>query len=99
MRELNAAAVSAGLTAFIWFACGALPLQLAVTGDLGLPTGSVFIVWASGAVATILLCLRLKQPLPITWSIPALVYVGSLSGRFSASDIAGGVLVSAVILA
>jgi benzoate membrane transport protein len=99
MRELNAAAVSAGLTAFIWYACGALPLQLAVTGELGLPIGSVFIVWASGAVATILLCARLKQPLPITWSIPALVYVGSLAGRFSASDIAGGVLVSAVILA
>src|SRR5262245_8987322 len=99
MRELNAAALSAGLTAFIWYACGALPLQLAVTRELGLPTGSMFIVWASGAVATILLCWRLKQPIPITWSIPALVYAGSLSGRFSAPDIAGGVLVSAVILA
>ena len=44
-RELNAAAVSAGLTAFVWYACGALPLQLAVTDALELSSGSVFIVW------------------------------------------------------
>ena len=53
MRELNAAAVAAGLTAFIWYACGALPLQLAVADELALSTGSVFIVWASGAAASI----------------------------------------------
>jgi hypothetical protein len=27
MRELNAAAFWAGVTAFVWYACGALPLQ------------------------------------------------------------------------
>jgi benzoate membrane transport protein len=99
MRELNAAAVSAGLTAFVWYACGALPLQLAVTDALGFPSGSVFIVWASGAAASIVLALSLKQPIPITWSIPALVYLGSLAGRFSAPELAGGVLVSAFVLA
>jgi benzoate membrane transport protein len=99
MRELNAAAVSAGLTAFIWYACGGLPLQLAVAEGLGLSTGSVFIVWASGAAASIVLCWSLRQPIPITWSIPALVYVGSLAGRFTAADIAGGVLASAFVLA
>jgi benzoate membrane transport protein len=99
MRELNAAAVAAGLTAFIWYACGALPLQLAVAEELALSTGSVFIVWASGAAASIILSWSLKQPIPITWSIPALVYLGSLAGRFAAPDIAGGVLVSAFVLA
>jgi len=98
-RELNAAAISAGLTAFVWYACGALPLQLAVTDTLGFSTGSLFIVWASGAAASIVLCLSLKQPIPITWSIPALVYLGSLAGRFSAPELAGGVLVSAFVLA
>jgi benzoate membrane transport protein len=99
MRELNAAAVSAGLTGFIWFACGALPLQLALSGALGLSTGSVFIVWASGGAASIVLSLRLRQPIPIAWSIPALVYVASLTGRFSAAEIAGATLVSALMLA
>jgi benzoate membrane transport protein len=99
MRELNAAAVSAGLTGFIWFACGALPLQLALSGALGLSTGSVFIVWATGGAASIVLSLRLRQPIPIAWSIPALVYVASLTGRFSAAEIAGATLVSALMLA
>ena len=99
MRELNPAAASAGVTAFIWYACGALPLQLALAGALGLSTGSVFIVWASGGVASIVLSLRLKQPVPITWSIPALVYVASLAGRFGAAEIAGATLVSALLLA
>lgn len=99
MRELNAAAVSAALTGFIWYACGALPLQLALAGALGLSTGSVFIVWATGAAASITLSLRLKQPIAVAWSIPALVYVGSLAGRFSAADIAGATLVSALMLA
>jgi benzoate membrane transport protein len=99
MRELNAAAVSAGLTGFIWYACGALPLQLALSGALGLSTGSVFIVWATGGAASIVLSTRLKQPIPIAWSIPALVYAASLAGRFSAADIAGATLVSALMLA
>ena len=99
MRGLNAAAACAGLTAFIWYACGALPLQLAVVDQLAFSSGSVFIVWAGGAVASIVLSLSLKQPIPITWSIPALVYLGSLAGRFSAADIAGSVLVSAFVLA
>ena len=97
--ELNAAAVSAGLTGFIWFACGALPLQLALSATLGLSTGGVFIVWATGGAASIVLSLRLRQPIPIAWSIPALVYVASLTGRFNAAEIAGATLVSAVMLA
>jgi benzoate membrane transport protein len=96
--ELNAAAAAAGLTAFIWYACGALPLQLAVTDALGFSSGSVFIVWASGAVASMVLGLRLRQPIAITWSIPALVYLGSVAGRFSADEIAGAILVSAFLL-
>lgn len=99
MRELNAAAVSAGLTGFIWYACGALPLQLALSAALGLSTGSVFIVWATGGAASIVLSLRLRQPIPSAWSIPALVYVASLTGRFNAAEIAGATLVSAVMLA
>jgi benzoate membrane transport protein len=103
MRKLDAAALSAGLTAFIWYACGGIPLQLSVAAQLGLTpaqtSSSVFIVWTSGALASIALSLRLRQPIPITWTIPGLVYMGSLAGRFSVAEIAGGALVAALILA
>jgi benzoate membrane transport protein len=98
MREPITPAVVAGLTAFTWYAFGALPLQLSVTAQLGLPAGSVFIVWASGAVASIVLSARLAQPIPITWSIAGLVYLGSLAGRFPLPEIAGAMLVSAALL-
>jgi benzoate membrane transport protein len=103
MRELNAAALWAGLTAFVWYACGGIPLQLSVAAQLGLTpaqaSSSVFIVWTSGAVASIALSLRLRQPIPVTWTIPGLVYLGSLAGCFSVAEIAGGALVAALILA
>ncbi len=36
MRDFNMAAVWAGLTAFVWYGFGALPLHLEVAGQLGL---------------------------------------------------------------
>jgi benzoate membrane transport protein len=102
MRELNAAALWAGITAFVWYACGGIPLQLSVAAQLGLSpaqtSSGIFIVWVSGAAASILLSLRLKQPLPVTWTIPGLVYLGTLGGRFTLAEIFGGVLVAALIL-
>lgn len=102
MRELNAAALWAGITAFVWYACGGVPLQLSVAAQLGLSpaqtSSGIFVVWASGAAASILLSLRLKQPLPVTWTIPGLVYLGTLGGRFPLAEIFGGVLVAALIL-
>jgi predicted benzoate:H+ symporter BenE len=54
---LNAAAAWAGITAFVWYAFGAVPLHIAVSGQLGLSTAQtsswIFIVWFSGAVASI----------------------------------------------
>jgi benzoate membrane transport protein len=102
MRELSAPAACAALTAFVWYACGGIPLQLSVAAQLGLPpaqaSSGIFIVWASGAAVSIALSLRLKQPLPVTWTIPGLVYLGTLGGRFSLPEIFGGVLAAALIL-
>ncbi len=53
-REINAPALWAGLTAFVWYAFGAVPLHIAVAGQLGLTSGEssswIFIIWTSGAV-------------------------------------------------
>ena len=69
-REINAPALWAGLTAFVWYAFGAVPLHIAVAGQLGLTSGEssswIFIIWTSGAVASIALSLFYRMPIPIT---------------------------------
>jgi hypothetical protein len=85
LRDFNMAAFWAGITGFVWYAFGTIPLHIAVSGQLGLTTAQssswMFIVWFSGAVASIGLSLRYRQPIPITWTIPGLVSDGSLQGR------------------
>jgi benzoate membrane transport protein len=102
LSDLNAAAVWAGITAFVWYAFGSVPLHIAVSGQLGLTppqTSSwIFVVWFSGAIATIWLSLQFRQPLPITWTIPGLVYLGTLADRFTFAEIAGANLVAGVLL-
>ena len=91
--DWNLAAFLAGLTAFVYFAFGALPLHLAISQQLGLTAAQtsswVFIVWFNGALWTILVCLIYRQPIPITWTVPGLVYLGSLAGQFSFAEIVG----------
>lgn len=101
-RDLHAAAAWAGLTAFVWYAFGTIPLHVSVSGQLGLTTAQtsswIFIVWFSGAVSSIAASLWFRQPIPITWTIPGLVYLGTLAGRFSFAELAGANLVAGVIL-
>jgi benzoate membrane transport protein len=102
LSDFNAAAMWAGITAFVWYAFGAVPLHIAVSGQLGLSTAQtsswIFIVWFSGAVATIWLSLRFRQPIPITWTIPGLVYLGTLADRFSFAEMVGANLVAGLLL-
>jgi benzoate membrane transport protein len=101
-KDLNAAAVWAGITAFVWYAFGAVPLHIAVSEQLGLSTAQtsswIFIVWFSGAVATIAASLHFRQPIPITWTIPGLIYLGTLAGRFTFAELVGANLVAGVLL-
>ena len=73
IRDFRSAAFWAGITAFVWFAFGAVPLQVAVAGQLGLTSAEtsswIFIVWFGGAVSSIGLALTLRQPVMITWTI------------------------------
>ena len=76
-RDFRASALWAGLTAFIWYAFGAIPLHLAVAKQLGISTAQssswIFIVWFGGAISSIALSLFYRQPIPITWTIPGQV--------------------------
>lgn len=101
-RDFSSAALWAGVTAFVWYAFGAVPLHIGVSQQLGLTTAQtsswIFIVWFSGAVLSIAISLHYRQPIPITWSIPGLIYLGSLAGRFTFAEIVGANLVAGVLL-
>jgi len=102
VTDLNAAAVWAGITAFVWYAFGAVPLHIAVSEQLGLATAQtsswIFIVWFSGAVATIAISLYFRQPIPITWTIPGLIFLGTLAERFTFPELIGANLVAGALL-
>jgi benzoate membrane transport protein len=102
LRDFNMAAFWAGITGFVWYAFGTVPLHIAVSGQLGLTTAQssswMFIVWFSGAVASIGLSLRYRQPIPITWTIPGLVYLGTLAGKYSLAEMVGANLVAGVLI-
>jgi benzoate membrane transport protein len=102
MKDFNSAAAWAGLTTFVWYAFGAVPLHIGVSEQMGLTTAQtsswIFIVWFSGAVSSIAVSFYFRQPIPITWTIPGLIYLGTLSNRFSFSELAGANLVAGVLL-
>ncbi|MGH6621667.1 MAG: benzoate/H(+) symporter BenE family transporter, partial [Alphaproteobacteria bacterium] len=98
LRRIDTAPVWAGLTCFVWYGFGALPLQMEVAGQLGLSAGQssswIFVVWFTGAVVSIGLGLYYRIPIPITWTIPGLIYLGTLSGQFSFAELAAANLVA-----
>jgi benzoate membrane transport protein len=101
-RGVDAAAVSAGIAAFLFFALGPLPLQVVVARDLGLSAAQssswIFVVWASGAAVSIALCLAYRQPIVVTWSVLGLVYLGTLGDAYSFPELAGANLVAGFVI-
>src|SRR5262245_57401308 len=102
LRDFNTAAFWAGITGFVWYAFGTVPLHIAVSGQLCLTTAQssswMFTVWFSGAIASIALSLRFRQPIPITWTIPGLVYLGTLAGKYSFAEMIGANLMAGVLI-
>jgi len=102
IRDVSGPAVWAGLTAFVWYAFGAVPLHIGVSQQLGLSVAQtsswIFIVWFSGAVSSIVASLYFRQPIPITWTIPGLIYLGTLADRFTFAEIVGANLMAGVLL-
>lgn len=102
MKQFSPAALWAGLTAFVWYAFGAVPLHIAVSEQLRLTTPQtsswIFIVWFSGAISSIAASVYFRQPIPITWTIPGLIYLGTLADRFTFAQLAGANLVAGLLL-
>src|SRR5579859_559855 len=102
LRDFNQAAAWAGLTTFLWYAVGMVPVQIAVIGQFGLDRAQasswMFIIWATGALSSIVLSLIYRQPLATTSSLSALIFLGTLSGRFSFAELAGANLMAGVLV-
>ena len=102
VKDMRMSAVWAGLTAFIWYAFGALPLQIEIAAQLGLSPAQasnwVFIIWFAGSSVSILLSLICRIPLPVTWTLPGLVYLGTLGGQYSFAEIVGANLVAGIAI-
>ena len=101
-KDFNMAAFWAGLTAFVWYAFGALPLHLEVAAALGLSRAEssswIFSVWFASAIVTVGLSFYYRLPIPITWTIPGLIYIGTLAGRFDFPEIVGANLMAGVAI-
>lgn len=101
-RDFNTEAFWAGVTAFVWYAFGAVPLQIGVSQQLGITTAEtsswIFIVWFGGAVSSICLSIYYRQPIPVTWTIPGLIYLGTLAGQYSFAELLGANLVAGVLI-
>ena len=102
LHDFNAAAVWAGLTTFIWYAVGMVPVQVAVIGQFGLgpdqASSWIFIIWFSGAISSIALSLAYRQPIPITSTIPGLIFMGTLAGQHSVPELLGANLLAGVLM-
>jgi benzoate membrane transport protein len=102
LKGPNAAAVSAGISAFIFYVTAGVPLLIAVADRLGLDAAHTsswfFIVFFSTAVTSIGLSMLYRQPLPMNWSLPGLVYLGSLAGHFSFPEIVGANLMAGAVI-
>src|SRR3954462_12545985 len=100
LRDFNSAAAWAGITTFLWYAVGMVPVQIAVIGHFGLDRAQIsswmFVIWASGAVAGTVLSVVYRQPLAVTSSLSAIIFLGTLVGRFSFAEVAGAELLAGV---
>jgi benzoate membrane transport protein len=98
----RSAAVGAGISAAVFFAFAPLPLQVAVAADMGLTAGAasrwILAVWATGAVASIVLSVRHRQPIVITWSVAGLLYLGSVAGDHTFAELVGANLVAGIAI-
>ena len=101
-RDFNTSAIWAGLTAFVWYAFGAVPLHIAVSQQLHLSAAQtsswIFIIWFTGAISSVVLSIYYRQPLPITWTIPGLIYLGTLADRFNYAELVGANLIAGVLI-
>jgi len=101
-HDFNSAAFWAGISALIFMVFGALTVQVSVIEQLGVPqrqaTSWIVITWLTPFLVSVPFIIRYRQPLVIGWTLPGLVYMGSLAGRFSFEEIVGANLLAGLAI-
>tara|TARA_A100000164_G_C21847709_1_gene743426 strand:- start:91 stop:1287 length:1197 start_codon:yes stop_codon:yes gene_type:complete len=102
LRDANPQTLSAGLTASIWFLAGSLPLLIAVAERLeasNAHTASwIFVSYLACGLSGIGLSLYYRQPIAIGYTIPGMIYIGTIAGQFSLAEIVGANIVAGVVI-
>ncbi len=102
LAEFNSAAFWAGVSTFIFFVFGALTVQISVVQQAGISDAQqsswITITWLTSGVVTLPLCLYYRQPLSIGWTLPGLLYMGSLAGRFSLAEFATANAIAGLVI-
>lgn len=101
LADLNAPTAWAALTTFVWYAVGMVPVQIAAAQHFGLDKAHVsswiFIIWFSGAIASIALSCAYRQPLAVTSSLPAMVFLTTVANQFSFAELLGANLLAGLL--
>src|SRR5215218_8003946 len=102
LADINSANVSAGMTAGLFYAFGAIPVHLDAMASLGLSPQAAaswfFVTFMTSALGSLFFALRYRQPIPIGWTMAGLVFLASTGDRYSHAEIAGACLVAGVII-
>ena len=102
LRDANPQTLSAGLTASIWFLAGSLPLLIAVAERLeasNAHTASwIFVSYLACGLSGVGLSLYYRQPIAIGYTIPGMIYIGTIAGQFSLAEIVGANIVAGVVI-
>lgn len=102
IRDGNAANVTAGLTALVFYLFGAVPVFLGITATMHLSAREIsswyFIAFLTSGIATMVLSLRYRQPLAIGFSLPGLVLLSTAGARYSLAELMGACLLAGVCI-
>ena len=102
LADINSANVSAGMTAGLFYAFGAIPVHLDAMASLRLSPQAAaswfFITFMTSALGSLFFALRYRQPIPIGWTMAGLVFLASTGDHYSHAEIAGACLVAGAII-
>src|SRR5687768_2012900 len=102
LADINAANLSAGVTAGLFYLFGAVPIFLGATAAMGLPPAAVsswfFITFMTSAFSGLILSIRYRIPIPVGWTLPGLVFLASVGQRYTHAEMAGAFLMAGFLI-
>jgi benzoate membrane transport protein len=102
LADINAANISAGVTAGLFYLFGAVPIFLGATAAMGLSPAAVsswfFITFMTSALSGLFLSVKYRLPIPVGWTMPGLVFLASAGGSYTHAEMMGAVLMAGVVI-